>query len=195
MAIYDIINDIINYVKNDWNNLKIFVHKYKPYLVPWTILIFISVFILLCMVNHLSTCASKVRCARSHHYTQIGGTNPSVPPPQDVQAQASQETQHGSKTQQATDNISNTGKGEKGKGTGKDKLGYYARGKRNLSSAFGGPKPLAGFSNMLIGAAKGSLMLIGTFLMVAGILSLPVLVFLVLTYYMVKHTLDKITSL
>jgi hypothetical protein len=78
------------------------------------------------------------------------------------------------------------------------KLGFFNRFKNRIGKSFGrygALGPVFGNLDVVFGYVKGMFILIGTILVLIGVMSLPVLIFLVLTYCVFKSLLGRFTNL
>ena len=212
--IIDFTNELIYLIKQDWEKFKKFVKEYKKY-VFWIVVLFIT----MQFTDLMSLGSSWERYCNKNGINnnsngnsniQKGGANaPAVAPaptasPTDATAAAAnapEETAEQSKKRLKTEKktahkedirkkarqlLSNKS-GSETKDIEK-KLGWFKKFKANLGNGAG---PVFGNLDRIFKYTEAMFVIITSLLIIVGVLSLPVLIFLIITYCVIKMMVGK----
>lgn len=191
----DFTNELIELLKQDWEKFKKFVKEYKTYLY-WILVLFIT----MQFTDLMSLGSSWERYCKkngidsnsknSNNMQKGGGNNaaPEAPPEAPVETKAEQKARlYKKKVSQRSD--------EKAFGSeSKDiekKLGWFKQFKTQFSTNIGGAGPIFGNLDRIFKYTEAMFAIFTTILIIVGVLSLPVLIFLIITYCVIKLLVRK----
>ena len=205
ITIYDeftsFITDLVELLKEDWRKFKLFIKKNKNYCL-WILILFIT----LQFTDLLNLGASWNRYCKKHEYKQIqiGGDGDAPAPLSDkdqakaVKAQA-KESLKAVKAQAKADKKTekSQSKAEKAEKTDAKKADKaQAKDAKKEGKAAAGPAPSLGPSiEKIMNMTSGMFVIISFILVVIGVLSLPIIVLIVITYTILKFLVSKISNL
>jgi hypothetical protein len=194
----DFTNELIELLKQDWEKFKIFIKEYKKYLF-WIMVLFITMQFTdlmslgsswekYCKKNNIdSNINSKDSNGKdSNSNIQKGGGNEApAPAPAPKQTKAERKSIIRQKARQFS-----RGMGSESKDIER-KLGFFRQFKSQFSGNIGGAGPVFGNLDRIFKYTEAMFAIFTTILIIVGVLSLPVLIFLIITYCVIKLLVGK----
>ena len=184
--------ELIELLKEDWIKFKIFIKKNKNYCL-WVLILFIT----LQFTDLLNLGASWNRyCSKNESkYTnnnnnniQLGGAEGAPAPT----APTSQIPKMMSKEEKKVKKLEKRAMKEEKKANRKAKAKAYGKG---APGGVGGVPGLSTSIDKIMEMTSGMFVILSFILVVIGIISLPILVFIIITYTIVKYMVSKVSNL
>lgn len=194
----DFTNELIELLKQDWEKFKKFVKEYKTYLY-WILVLFIT----MQFTDLLSLGSSWERYCKKNsidsnsknsNNMQKGGSNAEAPPAPEAPPEAPVETKAEQKARLYKKKVSQRSDAKAFGSESKDiekKLGWFKQFKTQFSTNIGGAGPIFGNLDRIFKYTEAMFAIFTTILIIVGVLSLPVLIFLIITYCVIKLLVGK----
>lgn len=195
----DFTNELIDLMKQDWENFKKFIKEYKKY-VFW----FIVLLITMQFTDLMSLGSSWEKYCKKNNILQNGGNGPSPTvsgTPNSTKQAGEQQTEADNKDklkkalkQKRKEQIIQQAKKKAFSGENDDskpktkKPSMFRQFKASLSPS---ASPVFGNLDRIFSYTQAMFVIIFSILVILGVLSLPVLIFLVITYTIIKLLVSK----
>ena len=197
----DFTNELIELLKQDWEKFKIFIKEYKKYLF-WIIVLFITMQFTdlmslgsswerYCKKNGIDSNSkdsnSKDSNSKDSNIQKGGGNEAPAPAPAEAPKETKKEKQ--TRIRKQARQVSR-GMGGESKDIER-KLGFFKQFKTQFSGNIGGAGPVFGNLDRIFKYTEAMFAIFTTILIIVGVLSLPVLIFLIITYCVIKLLVGK----
>ena len=190
----DFTYELIELLKQDWEKFKIFIKEYKKYLF-WIMVLFITMQFTdlmslgsswekYCKKNGIDSNSKDSNSKDSNIQTGGGNEAPAEAPKQIKTSIERKEIikKEGQKVAR--------GMGSESKDIDR-KLGFFRQFKSQFSGNIGGAGPVFGNLDRIFKYTEAMFAIFTTILIIVGVLSLPVLIFLIITYCVIKLLVGK----
>ncbi len=188
--LYDLSKELLELIKEDWEKFKKFLKKHKKYMF-WIFLLFITM-----QFTDIMNLGKSwdTYCKNNKNYiNQLGGGENAVAAADPAASSSAEAKAAKFSKKQITKQAKKQSKLEKAyKAPGKP--GLLSKSKKGFVDSIKN-NPILGNLDKIGGATSGLFTIILFILVVIGILSLPVLILIVITYTIIKHLLSKLTNL
>lgn len=188
--LYDLSKELLELIKEDWEKFKKFFKKNKKYMF-WIFLLFITM-----QFTDIMNLGKSwdTYCKNNKNYiNQLGGGENAVAPADPATSASADAKAAKFSKKQITKQEKKQSKLQKAyKAQGKP--GLLSKSKKGLVDSIKN-NPVLGNLDKIAGATSGLFTIILFILVVIGILSLPVLILIVITYTIIKHLLSKLSIL
>ena len=199
------INELIELLKEDWKKFKIFFRENKNYI----ICLFIALFTL--QITDVMAVGKSYNIYTKKNTIPYGGSNapPPLPPPREDRTTKPKTTEARESPEAGTDNKTKTdepeapknkaaAEAENGENDTKDvkkKLDLFDKLKGKVKGSAGKHGMMGPVFNNLEGifsALEGVFTIFALLLIIVGIISLPIFIFLIITYCIIKYIVGKL---
>ena len=190
----DFTYELIELLKQDWEKFKIFIKEYKKYLF-WIMVLFITMQFTdlmslgsswekYCKKNGIDS-NSKDSNSKDSNIQTGGGNEAPAEAPKQIKTSIERKAIIKKEGQKVA-----RGMGSESKDIDR-KLGFFRQFKSQFSGNIGGAGPVFGNLDRIFKYTEAMFAIFTTILIIVGVLSLPVLIFLIITYCVIKLLVGK----